>query len=352
MRKEEITLDEDAVIEARNLKKYFEIKIGFFKSLISKTTPYVHAVDDISFSIKKEEIFGLVGESGCGKTTTGRLLLRLIAPTSGQVLFRVREKDREGNDVERIVDITTLPLESEMRRLRRKMQIIFQDPYESLNPRMSIFDILAEPLRIQRVTKSEEEVRKRVTKILEDMDLVPPEEFIFRFPHELSGGQRQRIAIARAFILNPTFIVADEPVSMLDASIRSEVLKLMISLVKKFHCSYLYITHDIALARYMCDRMAVMYLGKIVEKGLTESVIQKPLHPYTEALLAAVPVPDPTARRAEVVIKGEVPSAVNPPSGCRFHTRCQYAWDVCEKHEPSLIEIDKQRFVACHKFTK
>jgi len=235
--------------------------------------------------------------------------------------------------------------------MRKRMQIIFQDPYESLNPRLSIFDIVAEPLRIQKVAKTEAEVHERVVQVLEELDLVPPEDYIYRFPHELSGGQRQRIAIARAFILHPEFMVADEPLSMLDASIRSEVARLLMAMVKKFNCSFLYITHDIALARHMTDRLAVMYLGNIVEKGSTETIITQPKHPYTEALIAAVPVPDPTARRTEVIIKGEVPSAVNPPSGCRFHTRCPYAWDLCKKEEPKLLPTDEDRLVACHKYS-
>jgi len=330
-------VSEEIIIEVRNLKKYFPIKMGFLKTLTTKEAPAVRAVDDVSFAIKKEEIFGLVGESGCGKTTTGRLLVRLVEPTSGKIYFKG-------------TDIVSLPLYGEMRKLRRKMQITFQDPYESLNPRMSVYDILSEPLLLQNVVESEDEVKERVIRILEDMDLIPPEEFLYRFPHELSGGQRQRVAISRAFILKPEFVVADEPVSMLDASIRSEVLKLLLGVVKKFHCSFLYITHDIALTRYICDRIAVMYLGKIVEQGPTEDIIKKPLHPYTEALLAAVPVPDPTARRTEVVVKGEVPSAINPPSGCRFHTRCPYAWDICKKEEPPLVSIEKERYVACHKY--
>jgi len=326
----------EIAVEAKNLKKYFPIKLGFLKTLLSKELPLVHAVDSVSFQIARKEIFGLIGETGCGKTTTGRLLLRLIEPTEGQVLFRGK-------------DITSLPLESEeMRTLRRKMQIIFQDPYESLNPRMSIYDIIAEPLMIQKITDNPEEVLERVTKALEDMDLTPAEEFLYRFPHELSGGQRQRVAIARAFVLEPEFIVADEPVSMLDASIRTEVLKLMLSLVERIHCAFLYITHDIALARYICNRIAVMYLGKIVEMGPTEDIIKKPAHPYTEALLAAVPVPDPTARRINVIIKGEIPSPINPPPGCRFHTRCPYAKEICRKKEPELIELGKDRYVACH----
>jgi peptide/nickel transport system ATP-binding protein len=330
-------MSEEITIKAQNLVKHFPIKVGFFKTLLSKKIPKVHAVDDISFTIKKEEIFGLVGESGCGKTTTGRLLLRLIEPTAGKVYF----KD---------LDITSINSDYEMRRLRAKMQIIFQDPYESLNPRMSVFDIISEPLQIQKIAKTMEEVRERVEEVLEDLEMTPPEEYMYRFPHELSGGQRQRVAIARAFILQPEFLVADEPVSMLDASVRSEVLDLLLDLVKKHHSSFLYITHDIALSRYICDRIGVMYLGKIVEKGPADDVILKPLHPYTEALIAAVPVPDPTARRSQVILKGEVPSALNPPPGCRFHTRCPYSWDLCKKEEPKLIEIKENRYVACHKY--
>lgn len=325
----------DIIIETRNLVKHFPLKLGFFKTLAAgKNVPVVHAVDNISFKIKKKEIFGLVGESGCGKTTTGKLLIRLIEPTSGEIYFQG-------------VNLVKIP-ESEMQKLRSQIQIIFQDPYESLNPRMSIFDIVTEPLRLIRNGLSDEEISERAHRILEDMGLVPPEEFLYRFPHELSGGQRQRVAVGRAFIVNPKFIVADEPVSMLDASIRSEVLKLILGLTKKMQVSYLYITHDIALARYTCDRIAVMYLGKIVEKGVTENVIKKPLHPYTEALLAAVPVPDPTARRIEIVIKGEVPSAVVPPPGCRFHTRCPYMQEICKKKEPPLVEVEEGRYVACH----
>jgi peptide/nickel transport system ATP-binding protein len=327
-------MEKDSIVEAVNVKKYFQIKTGFFKSLMSKETPQVHAVDDVSFNIKKEEIFGLVGESGCGKTTTGRLVLRLIELTSGKIFFKGK-------------DLTKLSTE-EMRTLRRKMQIIFQDPYESLNPRMSIFDIVSEPLHIQEAAETEQEIVDKVNKVMEDMDLIPPEEFLYRFPHELSGGQRQRVAIARAFALEPEFIVADEPLSMLDASIRTEVSKLILGLVEKFHVSFLYITHDIALSRYMCDRIAVMYLGKIAEQGVTENVIQNPLHPYTEALIKAVPVPDPTARRTEVILKGEIPSAINPPVGCRFHTRCPYAQEKCRKEEPKLVETGKERYVACH----
>ena len=329
-------MTENISVEAKNLIKHFPLHLGFFKSVFSKEIPSVHAVDDVSFKILKQEVFGLVGESGCGKTTTGRLLLRLIEPTAGEVFFKG-------------VEITAIDLEREMRKLRRKMQIIFQDPYESLNPRMSIFDIIAEPLRIQNAVESEEELRDKVVETLGDLDLNPPEEFMYRFPHEMSGGQRQRVAIGRAFVLRPEFLVADEPVSMLDVSIRSEVLRLLLSLIERYHSSFLYITHDIALARHMCDRIGVMYLGKIVEKGLTDKLIAEPLHPYTEALIAAVPVPDPTARRTKVVIKGEVPSAINPPSGCRFHTRCPYVMPICSKKEPELLEHE-DRYLACHKY--
>ena len=322
------------LVQVKNLRKYFPIKLGFFKSLLAKDIPKVRAVDNVSFNIQNEEVFGLVGESGCGKTTTGRCILRLIEPTTGHIMF-------DGKDI-------TLLTEEEMRSLRREMQIIFQDPYGALNPRMSIYDILAEPVTLQKIAEDPDEVLDIASRALEEMDLVPPEEFLYRFPHELSGGQRQRIAIARAFIVNPRFIVADEPVSMLDASIRSEVIKLMLGMVKKRHCTFLYITHDIALSRYMCDRIAVMYLGKIVEMGPTEELIKEPYHPYTLALIKAVPVPDPTARRREVVIKGEVPSPINPPPGCRFHPRCPYAKDKCRKEEPPLVEIDKDRYVACH----
>jgi len=330
-------MPEDTVLDVQNLVKYFPIKMGFFKTLLIKQLPYVHAVDGVSFSIKRGDIFGLVGESGCGKTTTGRLVLRLIEPTEGKVQFGK-------------IDVTAISNEEELRKLRRHMQIIFQDPYESLNPRMSIFDIVAEPLQLQKITHSLEEIRERVVETLEDLEMTPPEEYLYRFPHELSGGQRQRIAIARAFVLHPRFLVADEPVSMLDASIRAEVLQLLLGLVKKYQSSFLYITHDIALARHICNRVGVMYLGKIVEQGSAEDVILKPLHPYSEALIAAVPVPDPTARRRQVTVKGEVPSAVNPPAGCRFHTRCPYSWDLCRKEEPKLVKVEENRVVACHKY--
>jgi len=301
-------MPEEPIIKTENLKKWFPLRRGFFASLFGGKELYVKAVDGISFEIYPGEIFGLAGESGCGKTTTGRVILRLIEPTEGKIYYRNQ-------------DITNLS-SKELKPLRKEMQIIFQDPYESLNPRMSIYDIIAEPLKVQKVTSSPKEEEELVFKALEEVELTPPEEFIFRFPHELSGGQRQRVAIARAFILKPKFIVADEPVSMLDVSIRSEILKVMLREKERYKAAILFITHDLSLARHMCNRLAIMYLGKIVEMGETESVIQKPLHPYTQALIAAVPVPDPDYKRGKIPIKGEVPSPVNLPPGCRFHPRC------------------------------
>jgi peptide/nickel transport system ATP-binding protein len=322
------------IIKVSNLKKWFPVRKGFFTSIFSKKQLFVRAVDNISFDIKKGEIFGLAGESGSGKTTTGRLILRLIEPTAGKIIL-------EGED------ITSISLK-EMRTIRKKMQIVFQDPYESLNPRMLVGDIVAEPLRIQGA--SENEVEEKVRKVLESVQLVPPEEFFFRFPHELSGGQRQRVAVARAFVLNPEFMVADEPVSMLDVSIRAEILNLMLDLVDQHSVSFLYITHDLALARHMCDRIAIMYLGKIMEMGSVDQVIIHPMHPYTQALISAVPVPDPTSKRSEIVIKGEIPSPINPPPGCRFQTRCPFiVGDICRTKEPQFVDVGHGHMVACHR---
>lgn len=324
----------EEIVRVQDLTKHFSIKLGFFKTLMTKKIPVVHAVDYVNFAIGKGEVFGLVGESGSGKTTAGRVILRLIEPTAGKIFF-------EGND------ITLLP-PADMRKLRSEMQIVFQDPYESLNPRMSIFDIVSEPLRIQHSEFGEDRITKAVDESLREMGLVPPEQFLYRFPHELSGGQRQRVAVARAFVTRPKFIVADEPVSMLDASVRTEVSELMLRLVNEAHLSLLYITHDIALARYMCNRVAIMYLGEIVEMGPIDEIIMDPHHPYTAALMRAVPVPDPEARRIKVVISGEIPSPVNPPPGCRFHTRCPIGKQVCREEKPQLVKAEKDRYVACH----
>lgn len=328
----------EEIIKVEHLRKWFPVRLGFFETIFSRRQLFVRAVDGIDFDIKKGEIFALVGESGSGKTTTGRLLLRLIEPTSGKIFF-------EGKD-------TTKISEKEFKPYRRRMQMIFQDPYESLNPKMTIFDIIAEPPRVQG-TLSEPQIKDKVYKVLTDVQLVPPEEFVYRYPHELSGGQRQRVAVARALTLDPEFVVADEPVSMLDASIRAEILNLMLDLMKKYNVTFLYITHDLALARHICDTIAVMYLGKLMERGTAEQIIYEPLHPYTKALLVAVPSPNPDAKRVEVVIKGEIPSPINPPSGCRFHTRCpEFIGNICRQKEPPLINVGGEHFVACHLYGK
>lgn len=327
----------ETLIRIENLKKWFPVRMGFFQSFLSQKGLFVHAIDGISFDVKRGEIFGLAGESGSGKTTTGRILLKLDEATDGKIFF-------EGKDV------TFVP-EKEFKILRRKLQIIFQDPYESLNPLMTIRSIVEEPLVVQGMVGKDME--EKVFKALEDVELIPADEYLFRYPHELSGGQRQRVAVARALVLDPEFVVADEPVSMLDVSIRAEVLNLMVDLREKRNVSFLYITHDLALARHICDRLAIMYLGKIMELSDVDQLVNEPLHPYTQALIGAVPVPDPTSRRVDVQVKGEIPSPVNPPPGCRFHTRCpQYIGDICRTVEPRLSEIRKGHLVACHLYSK
>jgi len=327
-------MESEEIIAAQGLKKYFPIKRGFVSTLLAKSDLLVRAVDGINLFVRKGEVLGLVGESGSGKTTTGRLLIRLTDPTEGTILYK-------GKDISHLSS-------RELKPLRKEMQIIFQDPFESLNPRMMIQDIIAEPLRIQKVTKTREELEERVKQILREVELVPPEEFMHRFPHEMSGGQRQRVAVARAFVLNPEFVVADEPVSMLDVSIRAEVLNLMLTLVQKRGASFLYITHDLALARHICDRVAVMYLGRVVELGDVDTIINRPLHPYTRALIGAVPVPDPAIKRTGEVISGEIPSPIAPPPGCHFNTRCPYAHMRCTSVDPPLIEVEKGHWAACH----
>jgi len=293
-------------------------------------------VDDISFEIKKGETLGLVGESGSGKTTTGRVIIRLIDPTAGSIIF-------DGKDIAKYS-------KEELRRARRDFQMIFQDPMASLNPYMRIGKAVSHPLEIHKIGTPSER-KERVLSLFKKFNLIPADEFYNRFPRQLSGGQRQRVVIARAIVTNPKFIVADEATAMLDVSVRSQILKLMIDLKEELNLTYLFITHDLASAKYICDRIAVMYLGKIVEIAKTRDLFKEPLHPYTRILIGAVPVPDPTLKRSRIVPQGEIPSPVNIPTGCRFHTRCPYAMEICSKEEPKLIE-HRGRLVACHLFDK
>ncbi len=318
----------DALLEVRHLKKYYPVTGGIFKTKVAD----VKAVDDISFYIKKGETFGLVGESGCGKSTAGRAIIRLHEPTSGEVIFEGR-------------DITKLST-SEMKQLRSKMQIIFQDPYSSLNPRMPISDIIGEGLIAQGVSNRRE--REDIIKFyLKKVGLRP--EYARRFPHEFSGGQRQRIGIARALALKPAFVVADEPVSALDVSIQSQVLNLLKDLQGEFGLTYLFIAHNLPVVEYISDRVGVMYLGKLVEVAEAKTLYHEPLHPYTASLLSAAPIPDPTVRRQRILLSGDVPSPLNPPSGCRFHTRCPIAQQLCSEQEPPLVDKTGQgHFAACH----
>lgn len=323
------------LIAIRDLEKRFPISRGLFRAPVD----FVHAVDGISFEIAPGESLGLVGESGCGKSTTGRMLVKLMEPTDGHIQFNDGEYERDVAHVSR----------SEIQDFRSRIQMIFQDPYESMNPRRTVFDTVSEPLAVQHVgTVPERE--ERVLELLRLVGLTPPENFLFRYPHELSGGQRQRIAIARALVMEPKFVVADEPTSMLDVSIRISIMELMTLLAQEFGVSYLYITHDLAVARYMCDRIAVMYLGKLVEMGPTEEILANPRHPYTRALLSAVPIPDPKYKRTPVEIKGGISKAINPTPECRFIQRCPFAADVCrENPHPPMDEVADRHFVACYR---
>lgn len=323
------------LVKICDLKKWFDLRGSLIETLFSKGDRYLKAVDGITFSIMEGEIFGLVGESGCGKTTTGRLIMNQLKPTSGKVFF-----DN--------INLFEVHDKNELKNLALKMQMIFQDPYDYLSPWISVQGALAEPLRIHKLVNNTDEEYNRIVKIMETVGLMPASMLLPKYPYELSGGQRQRVIIARALLLDPRFLVADEPVSMIDVSLRVDILNLLLELKKKYSLTSLFITHDIAVARYMSDRIGVMYLGKIVEKGPTENVIHKPLHPYTQALISAVPVPDPKIKVKPLSIKGRIQTAVDLPPGCRFAPRCPYSKDLCKIKEPELIEVSKDRVVACH----
>jgi peptide/nickel transport system ATP-binding protein len=322
----------DNLVKVTNLKKYFPVEKGFLDKLLTSQKSFVHAVDDVSFSVNRGDILGLVGESGSGKSTTGRLCLKLIEPTSGGILF-------EG------VDLAKLHGE-ELRRFRKNMQLIFQDPMASLSPRIKIGDAIRHALTFQGVGAASERT-ERTQAILERVGLTPWNNFYDRYPHQLSGGQRQRVVIARALVLNPKFVVADEPIAMVDVSVRAQILELMLELKREFDLTYLFITHDLAMANYVCHSIAIMYLGRIVETGSKEDVFGRPLHPYTLALLSSIPVPDPKVKLERIIPKGEIPSPINPPKGCRFHPRCPYAQNICSEREPQLEEIKPQHYAGC-----
>jgi oligopeptide/dipeptide ABC transporter ATP-binding protein len=314
------------LVQVKNLKKYFPVRGG----LLQRVVAYVKAVDDVSFNVREGECLGLVGESGCGKTTIGRTILRLIAPTSGSVIMD---------------DVDVLKLRGrEMKAMRRNMQIIFQDPYASLDPRMPIGESVIEGLKIHGIGKP----RERFEIAIETLRKVGLEDYhARRYPHEFSGGQRQRIGIARALALRPRFIVCDEPVSALDVSIQSQVLNILKDLQKEFNLTYLFIAHNLSVVEHISDRVAVMYLGKMVELTTREDLFRNPLHPYTQALMSAIPIPDPTLKRERVILTGDVPSPLRPPSGCRFHPRCPVAMDHCKVEEPVFKEVSKEHSVAC-----
>jgi len=318
----------EKLLELKNVKKYFPVKAGVFR----RTVDYVKAVDDISFHIYKGETLGLVGESGCGKSTTGRTILRLLEATEGEIYF-------EGKN---LVELG----KKEMRDVRKDMQIIFQDPYASLNPRMTVSDIVGEPLDIHNLADNKKERNERVLEILDTVGL--SEDHMKRYPHEFSGGQRQRIGVARALAVDPKIIIADEPVSALDVSIQAQVINMMQDLQDDFDLTYLFIAHDLSVVKHISDRIAVMYLGKLVEIAEKAELFENTLHPYTQALLSAIPIADPTYDKERIILEGDVPSPVDPPSGCRFHPRCPKAMDVCSEKEPEFKDYGDEHFAACH----
>jgi peptide/nickel transport system ATP-binding protein len=322
------------LLEVKNLKKHFPIRRGF---IASKTVGYVKAVDDVSLYIREGETLGLVGESGCGKTTVGRLILRAYDPTAGEVWFTDRNLGR--------VNLAALD-KQQLQQLRQNMQLIFQDPYSSLNPRMTLLEIVGEPLFVNKVAEGNE-MKHRVAELLKVVGLRP--EYMSRYPHAFSGGQRQRIGIARALALNPQLIVCDEPVSALDVSVQAQIINLLQDLQQEFGLTYLFISHDLSVVEHISNRVAVMYVGKLVEYALTDELFMNPRHPYTEALLSAVPKPDPRIKTEQIILEGDIADPSRPPSGCYFHPRCRYRIDRCETEEPGLRLIAPDHFVSCHR---
>ena len=319
------------LLEVRGLRKYFPIA----KGMLRRVTGNVRAVDDVSFTVQEGEVLGLVGESGCGKTTTARCILRAIEPTEGQILFRSGDK---------VVDLAPMS-SAQLGPLRKQIQMIFQDPFGSLNPRMTLFDNVGEPLLVNGM-RSRRERMDRVAELLRLVGLRP--EFMHRFPHAFSGGQRQRIGIARALATSPRLVVADEPVSALDVSVQAQVLNLLLELQSRLRLTFLFVAHDLSVVRHICDRVAVMYVGQLVELAPTDAVFRRPRHPYTAALMRAVPVPDPRVSGADGILKGEVPSPASPPSGCYFHPRCEFAENRCRQEAPALQEVTPGHFARCH----
>ncbi len=323
---------DQTILEVSNLKMHFPIRKGF----LQKTTGYVKAVDDVSFSVREGETLGLVGESGCGKTTIGRCLVRAYQPTAGAMRYQAQG--------DAAVDLAQLE-ERSLKPYRRDLRMIFQDPYSSLNPRMTVLDIVGEPLLIHKIAKGRE-LEERVAGLLHRVGLRP--EYMRRYPHAFSGGQRQRIGIARALALNPRMVICDEAVSALDVSVQAQILNLLLELQSEMHLTYLFISHDLSVVEYIADRVAVMYVGKLVELAPTRELFGTPKHPYTEALLSAVPKPNPRLRGKRIILEGEVADPANPPGGCYFHPRCRFAKDICKTTEPPLRDLGNQHFAACH----
>jgi oligopeptide/dipeptide ABC transporter ATP-binding protein len=348
----------NTLLETDSLKKFYPIRGGVFRRKVSE----VRAVDNVSLIMSRGECFGLVGESGCGKTTFGKTVIRLLKPTEGHIYFdvptdakeEIEKLEKSGTDSKRLKKLRKKHDLSafggrELKQVRRKMQIVFQDPSTSLNPRMLVKDLVGEPLVVQRLAKRTE-LSERVLEVLGKVGLT--NRHLYRYPHEFSGGQRQRIAIARALATNPEFVVLDEPTSSVDVSVRAQLLDLFQGLQKELGLTYLFISHDLSVVECISHRVAVMYVGKIVELADTEEIFKRPVHPYSKALISSIPIADPTVSRDKVILKGQVPSPVNPPSGCRFHTRCDIAMEVCREEEPELVDIGKGHYVACHAFKK